>query len=170
MSAQEKADYMREYRKRYRQTPEGKAKKQEGNRRWKKSENGKKASREYLKKKYIPSSRIKLTPEERKARDKASNLRSINRPGYKEKMRETQWRCWLRKGYGLTVEQFNEMAKNGCQICGAGPTTKKRLHVDHDHVTGKVRGVLCDPCNRGLGCFRDDTGKLFKALLYLRRA
>ena len=50
-----------------------------------------------------------------------------------------------------------------CVICGS----KERLVVDHDHVTGKVRGMLCNHCNRGLGHFRDDPMLLEFAAQYL---
>jgi hypothetical protein len=65
----------------------------------------------------------------------------------------------LQRFYGITLEQYNEMfEKQGgvCAICGAKPskvngTKKKHLHVDHDHKTGKVRGLLCVTCNVKLG-------------------
>ena len=50
-----------------------------------------------------------------------------------------------------------------CVICGS----KEQLVVDHDHVTGKVRGMLCNHCNRGLGHFRDDPMLLEFAAQYL---
>lgn len=70
--------------------------------------------------------------------------------------------------YGLTEDQFEEMstAQDGaCQICGTVP---EQLVVDHDHVTGVVRGLLCRPCNAALGIFKDDPDLLRKAIEYLR--
>lgn len=68
--------------------------------------------------------------------------------------------------YGLTAVQVDELvaAQGGlCAIC------RKRApgHVDHDHETGRVRGVLCSGCNQGLGNFRDDTAALRAAIDYL---
>ena len=56
---------------------------------------------------------------------------------------------------------------NGCAICGTPPKVR-RLNIDHDHLTGAVRGLLCAKCNRGLGWFRDQPELLFVANLYLR--
>jgi hypothetical protein len=73
----------------------------------------------------------------------------------------------LLAGYGLTPEAFADLLaiQDGrCAIC-RGPMVKPC--VDHDHETGLVRGILCDPCNRGLGCFADDRERLQRALAYL---
>ena len=82
----------------------------------------------------------------------------------------------LRKKYGLTLEQIEEMARaqNGCcPIClrGLGAPNEKgkptKVCVDHDHVTRKVRGLLCDPCNKGIGQMNDDVRRMRSAISYL---
>jgi hypothetical protein len=45
---------------------------------------------------------------------------------------------------------------------------RKQFPVDHDHKTGKIRGILCDSCNRGIGIFKDDVNKLNEAIQYLK--
>lgn len=55
-----------------------------------------------------------------------------------------------------------------CAICG-GVTGYKRLTVDHNHTTGKVRGLLCDLCNRALGNVKENTELLRQMIVYLRR-
>lgn len=54
-----------------------------------------------------------------------------------------------------------------CAICEC--PDKKRLSVDHDHQTGKIRGLLCANCNLALGNFKDDPDRLAKAIVYLKR-
>jgi len=80
-------------------------------------------------------------------------------------------RHYYKREYGLTVEQVAEMRAGGCAICRApnGGGRHGQLHIDHDHVTGRVRGALCDGCNLGLGKFRDDPALLEAAIRYLRR-
>ncbi len=74
----------------------------------------------------------------------------------------------LRRDYGLTVEQYEEMAKNGCNICGTMKCASgRRLAVDHCHSTGKIRGILCSPCNTAIGKLKDDPEMLRKAISYL---
>lgn len=73
--------------------------------------------------------------------------------------------------YGMTIEDYDRMfaeQNGGCAICGGTPTRTEHLHVDHDHETGRIRGLLCDSCNLGLGKFRDDPDVLAKAAAYLR--
>lgn len=73
--------------------------------------------------------------------------------------------------YGLTPEQFDQLrAEQGgrCAICRDVLTEEdRRLHVDHCHATGAVRGLLCDRCNVGLGNYRDDPKLLRAAADYL---
>lgn len=76
--------------------------------------------------------------------------------------------------YGLTRETYEQLldSQNGvCAICktkeprGNGPN----FHVDHNHATDKVRGLLCHGCNTALGGFKDSPGLLRAAAVYLER-
>jgi hypothetical protein len=79
----------------------------------------------------------------------------------------------LQKEYGLTFAEYNAMVEKQdglCAICGGPPMNKHgKLYVDHCHNTGKVRALLCDQCNHGLGNFRDDIELVAAALEYLKR-
>lgn len=83
----------------------------------------------------------------------------------------------LKRKYGITYNDYIEMLEQQsgvCAICGEPETAKKKksngprlLAVDHDHETGKVRGLLCTGCNQGLGNFEDSVYKLHQAAKYL---
>lgn len=81
----------------------------------------------------------------------------------------------IKHQYGLTpadVERMREEQGDCCAICGTGLTGwghKSGPHIDHDHATGKVRGLLCAACNLGLGKFQDSVAVLERAAAYLRR-
>jgi len=81
---------------------------------------------------------------------------------------------YLIKTYGVTVNDYLIMLKDQnyqCAICSTpDPTPKKYFSVDHCHKTDKVRGLLCNTCNTGLGMFRDNELSLFKARNYLIQA
>lgn len=77
------------------------------------------------------------------------------------------------KTYGLTKEKYEEILKNqmgGCAICGkqVNAKGKKRLHIDHDHQTGKIRGLLCHLHNTMIGQGGDVLEELEKAIQYLK--
>lgn len=86
-----------------------------------------------------------------------------------EKVREAAWR----RRYGITRQDYLEMLESQegkCAICGTTEIGRKNhthFHVDHNHTTKKVRGLLCDLCNRGLGYFKDTASILRKAANYL---
>jgi hypothetical protein len=76
--------------------------------------------------------------------------------------------------YGVTREQYDAMRAaqgGGCAICGspAPGRGKTKLHVDHDHATGQVRGLLCGDCNTAIGSFRESVARLLSAAEYLRK-
>ena len=82
-------------------------------------------------------------------------------------------KSWLRQ-YGLTLETFDwlyESQGGQCAICSTDLERSGRLtHVDHDHDSGVVRGLLCRRCNRALGLLKDDETLMLRAVQYLRRS
>ena len=76
--------------------------------------------------------------------------------------------------YGITLSEYAEMLSQQdgvCAICGSSGSGKDldRLVVDHCHSTGKVRGLLCWPCNIGIGMFKDNEKLLNKVVSYLSK-
>jgi hypothetical protein len=67
-----------------------------------------------------------------------------------------------RSAYGISAEQYQGLAKV-CVICGA----VDNLRIDHSHQSGRIRGMLCDQCNKGLGFFRDNPALLHRAAEYI---
>lgn len=80
--------------------------------------------------------------------------------------------CRRRKKYNLSSEDFERLfvqQKGRCKICNKkfDRTYTRDIHIDHDHVTNKVRGILCSKCNVALGALDDDIYKLLSAIKYL---
>lgn len=75
---------------------------------------------------------------------------------------------WINKVYGLSPKQWDNMVRvyeGRCGICLRD--VDGDLHVDHNHITGAVRGLLCISCNNGLGRYEDDPLRLVRAAVYL---
>ncbi len=115
---------------------------------------------------------------ERQKRHYVANREKRREYGHKwylanrEKHIEYGMRNLLKKQYGLTVEQYENMIaeQHGlCVICRKPPSKRRRLDVDHDHADGHVRQLLCQRCNRGLGCFEDSLELLEAAVRYMRK-
>lgn len=91
---------------------------------------------------------------------------TTHRDSTRRSVRKANWRKY---GITMTEKEFNSrLAEQGgrCSICSKIPGY--RLAVDHDHKTGKTRGLLCRNCNRALGYFEDSTSRLLVAINYLR--
>lgn len=72
--------------------------------------------------------------------------------------------------YGISAEEYYSMLKTQNGVCATcGRADKTMLSVDHDHVTGKVRGLLCRNCNSALGFVKDDPKILWKMIIYLKK-
>lgn len=91
-----------------------------------------------------------------------------------QKLAKTAFRLKLKNNYNMTIELYEQIfnAQDGkCAICKTSDFKGlySRPHVDHCHVTGQVRGILCHHCNTGLGLFRDDKSLLQAAAEYLQQ-
>jgi len=85
----------------------------------------------------------------------------------KEKRKKQHRAAQLKREYNITPEQYEQMVliqQGKCAICGVTPD---KLHVDHCHIEGHVRSLLCGKCNRGLGLFDDNPHTLLKAAEYV---
>ena len=94
--------------------------------------------------------------------------RAVKREAYTSDPRVYKDRM-LRRNYGIGLDSYERLLKmqdGKCAICG-DIEDGRALAVDHDHVTGKVRGLLCANCNNGLGRFKDDAERLKAAVRYL---
>lgn len=80
----------------------------------------------------------------------------------------------LQYSYGISIEQYEKQltAQGGvCAICGQPQQNSRRkaLCVDHNAITGALRELLCDNCNKAIGCFKEDTERMQKAIVYLEK-
>lgn len=98
-----------------------------------------------------------------------SNLKRYHtRPKTKEAHRQAAYRYMI-KSYGMSLSDYENMAwdqQGYCYVCKSRPETK-RLNIDHDHKTGKVRRLICDPCNQALGHVKDSVEHLKLLIDYL---
>jgi hypothetical protein len=88
---------------------------------------------------------------------------------YRQRRKAEERDAYLRRTFGISQADYETLlAKQGggCAICGK-PPGNTALHVDHDHETGKVRGLLCVGCNNALGQFHDDPHLLHRAIDYV---
>lgn len=77
----------------------------------------------------------------------------------------------VRNRYGISLEEYEALltAPEGtCPCCGR--TNRRKMVMDHDHVTGRIRGVICSGCNTGIGSLGDTIEGVRRALAYLERA
>jgi hypothetical protein len=141
----------REYRRKYQMKNKDKLKKQRSNLYLKNKEEEIRKSKEYY-----------ATHKEQ--------IKEYHRRNYL-KVKVWKRNCVLKRKFGITIRQYNEMfdsQKGCCAICKTHQSQMKQtLAVDHNHTTGKVRGLLCGNCNNGLGRFKDSSILLDKARRYL---
>lgn len=112
----------------------------------------------------------KISHEKTKEQDKkrAKQWRKDN----PDKVSFTNRKSRIKKKYGLTLEQIDLILiaqNNRCAICDVYfPGLKYSPHIDHDHETGKIRGLLCGPCNTSLGLLKEKVALFERAISYLK--
>lgn len=119
-------------------------------------------------------------PEIKKKR--ATEYRDKNYEEVVRKRKETYYKnpdkhreYYLKDTYGITLKYYEEMLKAQGGCCGVckkhHSTLQRNLCVDHNHVTGKIRGLLCDNCNHGIGKLFADIGieTLYNAIEYIKK-
>jgi hypothetical protein len=108
--------------------------------------------------------------------DNQDRLKEHNRlkaQRYREENPEYDRAMHLKRKYGLTIEEWDrlhDLQLGRCAICRLPLAEASRVCVDHEHETGEVRGLLCDVCNLGIGCFRDDPERCRWAAMYLEES
>lgn len=110
----------------------------------------------------------------RYAADPAKARAAANRQNTKPERREAARWGWLHRKYGITREGWEALfaaQRCRCACCGTNaPGSKRGWHTDHDHATGKIRGIVCWGCNTMLGAARDNPDQLAAGVEYLRRS
>lgn len=117
--------------------------------------------------------RINFKNWDAKNKERRKEWRKIWKSENKDKLKISQRKTQLKKKYGITIKEYDDIliAQNGhCFFCDRTPDQERYgvLHVDHDHKTGRVRGLLCMTHNRALGVLGDDEEGLIKALNYVQ--
>ncbi len=113
-----------------------------------------------------------LTQNERLIRKekRLENSKSIHKE-FKIGSSERNRSKWLWRAYRMTLEEYDNLLKefgNSCGICKEHQSNLSLpLHIDHDHVSNKVRGLLCRDCNFGIGLFKDNISIIQSAISYL---
>lgn len=120
---------------------------------------------------YYERNRERILAQQRTPAGKAKRKR--HQQAYAAKNRERLRAAARLRTYGLDLAGFDALLVSQewkCAVCRAEvPGGRGNWHVDHCHATGRVRGILCAPCNLGLGSFKDDPARLDAAAAYLRR-
>lgn len=118
------------------------------------------------------SRKLRANPEYKK-REAEYAKSYIKCPKVKKKRVVNQIRYERKLKFGVTDEDYQRMRKeqnDSCAICGTDtPGGRGDWHIDHCHTSGKVRGLLCFPCNTSLGHFKDNIETLANAIAYLEK-
>lgn len=108
-------------------------------------------------------------PEKYRQQDREAKARRYADPVTRKKIQEQSRIARIARMYGLTRIEYEMLTARHGGTCAICKLKTDALCIDHDHDTGKVRGVLCVDCNLGLGRFKDNPDRLRGAIKYLSR-
>ena len=123
----------------------------------------------------------RMTREQVCERARRGYAKAMEDPEFKEARRDRMRALQLWREYRMTPEQFRalvEFQAGRCAVClrilpidrlSESRRGRSPIHVDHDHISGEIRGILCYACNQGLGLYEDAPDRLRRAAAYLER-
>jgi hypothetical protein len=172
-SKEEKKEYLRQWRSKNKEKIKAQKKEHYDNHReeeQKKSLEYYYANKENVKEKhkeYVIANKEKL--KEKRKEYYVENKEKIKE--YHDTHKEERKKSSLKREYNITLEEYNQRLKKqkgSCAICHEKFKSDTHTQVDHDHKTGKVRGLLCRKCNSILGYSNDEIQILLNAINYLK--
>ena len=99
-------------------------------------------------------------------KDRSKHYKETYQKKHPQRVKKSQKRQDVRRRFGISIEEFEKlMNESVCAICG----TAGNLVLDHEHVSSKIRDVLCSTCNIGLGMFKENPQWLREAAKYLEK-
>jgi hypothetical protein len=136
----------------------------------------KKSAAEYAKKYRSENEKeIKIYEKNYKLKNK-DKITIQSKENYQENIEKRRW-SRIKRIYGITEKEYNEMLNNQNNVCSICLQSERRkahngnvcnLSIDHNHKTGKIRGLLCHDCNVAIGHFDDNSETLERAIKYLK--
>ncbi len=118
---------------------------------------------------YIRLKRLAFPRWGRSSHDIENEYARLRRLAFPEIFRVVSTRSKRKLRYGLTDNDYKNLVKTHKGKCAICRTKHKKMCIDHCHNQNKVRGYLCDQCNKLLGCAKDDISILKAAIKYLRK-
>lgn len=124
------------------------------------------------KKQHQKNNQIKYNEYARKYRKNNPEKSKDSQRRYRENHADKILNSSFKHRFNITLDDYNKMLtdQNGvCAICGETNKTGARLAVDHNHITGEIRGLLCMKCNVAVGKWGEDMQLFEKTLSYLKK-
>lgn len=128
-------------------------------------------------KSYAENNKVRLKEQRKQYYERNRELITMKNREWRKKnplkLAASKRRYHLKYEFGMTVSDYTMLFQKQeglCAICKSASSSNQSLAVDHNHKTGKIRGLLCVRCNRGIGAFGDCSETLNRAAIYLKES